>query len=127
MQGVSAYLFDYEEDRYPVDYPVAAIYFKDEMKNGARPELDSIRYAPMSEYDVNAFDTWGQEAINKTMTGMNFVSGSNSNIDEWEDPSRALLETEEVVFITLPHITVSVKRYYQYKDGKWSSVVGYIQ
>ncbi len=121
--GAAAYLYD--RKKYPVDYPVAGLYFKDGFVRGAEKALDGIVYAPLSEYDVEGYQAWGQEAINKTMTGLNFVSGET--VEGWIDPSRALLETEEVVFITLPNITASVKRYYQYQDGKWTSVDTYIE
>lgn len=121
--GAAAYLYD--RNKYSADYPAAGLYFKDGFVQGEGNALDGIAYAPMSEYDVEGYHTWGQEAINKTMTGMNFVSGET--VEGWADPSRALLETEEVVFITLPNITASVKRYYQYQDGKWTSVDTYIE
>ncbi len=114
--GVITYLYD--SDQYPVDYPVAALSFKDELKKDGT--LGGIIYAPMSEYDVEGFQNWGQEAVGKMITGMNFVAGSN--VEGWEDPSRALLETNEVVYITLPNITATVTRYYQYQDGKWNYV-----
>lgn len=112
----------YDKDKYPADYPVAALFFRDNMKDDQMPF--GVNYYPMSDYDVEGFENWGQDAIGKIMTSMNFVDGSN--IEGWEDPSLALLETEETVFITLPNITATVKKYYQYKDGEWITVDGYL-
>jgi hypothetical protein len=69
---------------------------------------------------VEGYHTWGQGAVNKIMTGMRFTSGDD--VEGWTDSSRALLETEEVVFITLPNITATVKSYYEYRNGEWSVV-----
>ncbi|MEL7655200.1 MAG: M56 family metallopeptidase, partial [Bacillota bacterium] len=118
---VIAYLYDSAE--YPANYPVAALYFKDELKNGKTP--GSVDYASMSEYDAEGFENWGQEAIGKIMSSMNMVN--SNDIEGYKGPSGHFLETEEYVYITLPNITATVKQYYQYKDGKWSRVDGYIK
>lgn len=106
-------------ERYPGSGPAAGLFFKDELKKEGEPAAE-IYYAPMSEYDVEGFRAWGQDAINKTMTGMKFVSGEAA--EDGSDSYGVLLETEEVVFITLPNITATVKRYYQYRDGEWTPV-----
>ena len=118
MADAEEHLFD--KEKYPEGDPVLGIYFRDDFTDGERKTLKKIRYLPLSEYDVEGYRTWGQGAVNKTMTGVNFVSGEN--LEGWRDPDRALLETTEVVFITLPNITATVKRYYQYQDGSWITV-----
>jgi beta-lactamase regulating signal transducer with metallopeptidase domain len=120
--GVKVFLFDI--NKYPKDYPFAGLYFKDDFSEGTNKTLNEIWYMSLSEYDVEGYHTWGQGAINKTMTEMNFVPGDKA--EGWTDPTRALLETTEIVFVTLPNITATVKHYYQYQDGKWSSVDGMI-
>lgn len=112
--GVAAYL--YETKDYPADYPALGIYFKDGYQTDGK-SLGSIDYAPMTEYDVEGYRTWGQGAVNKSMVKMNFVVGDKA--DGWTDPTRALLETEEVVFITLPNVSALVTSYYEYRNGKW--------
>ncbi len=121
----AAEVYSFDKDEYPEDYPVLGLYFKDDFTEGGNKTLKEIQYFPLSEYDVEGYRTWGQGVVNKTMTGMNFVSGDS--IGGWNDPELALLETTEVVFITLPNITTTVKRYYQYQDGNWISVVGVIE
>lgn len=118
---ISAYL--YEAAKYPSDYPSAGLYFKDGMKQGGKA-LNSITYAPLSQLDVEGYQTWGQGAINKIMTNIDFIPGTDAT--DWNYPELALLRTQETVFITLPNVTASVTRYYTYKDGKWISVDGYI-
>ena len=118
---VAAYLYD--TGKYPGDYPSAGLYFKDELENGGKA-IKSITYAPMSEYDVEGYRTWGQGAVNKIMTDMNFIPGDK--VEGWKDPSLSLIKTQETVFITLPNITANVIRYYAYRDGKWISVGGSI-
>ena len=115
------YLFD--DSKYNHDYPVAALYFKDSLQDNGMPS--GINYAPMSEYDVEGFENWGQDAIGKTMTAINFVDGSD--LENWEGPPQVVLLTEETVYITLPNITAAVKQYYQYNDGKWSSLLKFIE
>lgn len=121
--GADGYAYLYDTAKYPLDYPALALYFKDNMKNDGKPR--GVTYAPMSEYDVEGFKTWGQDAAGKIMTGMNFTEGSD--IEGWKDPSKAALVTEETVYITLPNITASVERYYQYQNGKWTPADGYIK
>lgn len=111
--------FLYDNRSYPDGYPAAGLYFKDGLKKDGDSALDAVYYAPMSDYDTEGFRTWGQEAINKTMTGMNFVAGEK--VKDLKDPPPVLLEIEEVVFITLPNITAAVKQYYQYRNGIWTS------
>jgi hypothetical protein len=119
--GGVAYLYDAE--KYPIDYPSAGLYFKDELKDGGKA-LKSITYAPMSEYDVDGYLTWGQGAVNRIMTDMDFIPGDK--VEGWDDPTLSLLKTQETVFITLPNATANVTRYYTYRDGKWISVGGSI-
>ena len=73
---------------------------------------------------MEGYQTWGQGAINKIMTNIDFISGTDAT--DWNHPELALLRTQETVFITLPNVTASVTRYYTYKDGKWISVDRYI-
>ena len=115
--------FMYDSEKYPADYPAVGLYFKDGLKNGGKV-LNDIIYAPMSEYDVEGYRTWGQGAVNKIMTGMDFVPGTN--VEGWNDSPLSLLAVKEVVFITLPNITAEVTRYYHYEDGNWTSVDGLI-
>jgi beta-lactamase regulating signal transducer with metallopeptidase domain len=119
--GSATYLYD--SNKYPADYPSVGLYFKDGLKDGGKALTDII-YAPMSEYDVEGYRTWGQGAVNKIMTGMDFIPGTE--VKGWKDPSLSLLAVKEVVFITLPNITAEVTRYYQYRDGRWTSVDGFI-
>lgn len=121
--GAAAYLFDME--RYPVDYPAVGLFFKDDYEQGKEGSLREVFYAPMSEYDVEGYRTWRQEALNKRIIEMNFVP--SKSVEGWKGPAVALLETKEVVFITLPNVTAAVTRYYQFKDGKWASVDAYIE
>ena len=90
------------------------------MKKGGDFALDRVYYAPMSEYDAEGYRTWGQEAIGKIMTEMNFTAGEN--VKGLNNPPAVLLETKETVFITLPNVTAEVRQYYQYREGKWNSV-----
>ncbi len=113
----------YDADKYPANYPTAGLFFKDEMKeDGKGPK--TIAYAPLSEYDVEGYKTWGQGAINKIMTGMDFIPGTD--VKDWNHPELALLRTQETVFMTLPNVTATVTRYYTYQDGEWISVDGSI-
>ncbi len=121
--NAQAWAFLYDTSKYPADYPAAAIISKEDLYKGST--INGLDYAPMSEYDVEGFRTWGQDAINKTMTKMNLVSGAGAT--DWNDSTRALLETEEIVYITLPNITSTMTSYYAYQDGKWIHVDGYIK
>jgi hypothetical protein len=78
----------------------------------------------MSQLDVEGYQIWGQETINKIMTNMDFISGTD--VKDWNKPTLSLLRTRETVSITLPNITADVTRYYTYHDGKWISVGGSI-
>ena len=69
-EGAEVYLYD--KDKYPADYPSVGLYFKDGLINGGK-DLNDITYAPMLEYDVEGYRTWGQGAVNKIMTGMDFI------------------------------------------------------
>lgn len=119
LHGVKTH-FIYDQSQYPKDYPAAGIYFKDDMRKAGEAVPNMVYYAPMTEYDKEGFKNWKQEAINKVMTGMEFVSGKD--VPGWNHPTRALLKTTETVFITLPNDTATVTTYYQYVDGRLTSV-----
>lgn len=124
--NAGAEIWLYDRSLYPAGYPAAALYFKDGLNKGGDSALEEVYYAPMSDYDAEGFRTWGQEAINKIMTEMNFVESENVK-GLADDPPPVILETKEIVFITLPNITAEVRQYYQYRDGIWTSVSGRIE
>lgn len=123
LMNADTAVYLYDAVKYPSNYPSAGIYFKDELKQDGKA-LNNITYAPMSELDVEGYQTWGQETINKIMTDMDFIPGTE--VKDWNEPSLALLRTRETVSITLPNVTADVTRYYTYHDGKWISVDGNI-
>jgi len=118
--AAEAEFYLYDRNAYGPGSPAAALYFRDGMKKGGDFALDRVYYAPMSEYDAEGYRTWGQEAIGKIMTEMNFTAGEN--VKGLNNPPAVLLETKETVFITLPNVTAEVRQYYQYREGKWNSV-----
>lgn len=122
--GTGGYAYGYDASKYPAGYPAVGLYFKDDQKTGAGT-TSAVYLEPMSEYDVEGFRTWGQDAVNKTMTKMELVS--KSIMEGRGDPPLAFLETTEVVFITLPNVTATVTQDYQYRDGGWIHVDGKIE
>ena len=118
--AAEAEIYLYDRATYAPGSPAAALYFRDGLKKGEDFAPDRVYYASMSEYDAEGYRTWGQDAISKIMTEMNFISGEN--VKGLDDPPPVLLETRETVFITLPNITAEVRQYYQYRDGRWNSV-----
>ncbi len=113
-----------DEDGNLKDSYVAGIYFSDDIDSDTS-RLKTIYYAPMSEYDVEGFQTWGNDAAGKALTGMNFTDAAL--VKGTEETGSAFLQTDEIVYITLPNITAEVKRDYEYRNGSWHAVKGTVE
>ena len=122
--GSGGYAYGYDAGKYPKDYPAVGLYFKDD-RNADGDAWSNLYLAPMSEYDVEGFQTWGQDAANKIMTRMEIVTDGISK--DSKDSSTAFLETTEIVFITLPNATATLKDDYRYQNGGWIHVDGMIE
>jgi beta-lactamase regulating signal transducer with metallopeptidase domain len=118
----------YDQEQYPKDYPVAAIGFQ-KFPDGEKEESEEYILAPLTSYDVEGYQTWGQEAINKTLTRITFLEGDDEELQHsfTVNPELGVLKTEEFVYVTLPDITATIISYYQYENGKWTKVECMVQ
>ena len=115
-EGVQAEILE----QSPGSDPVLALSFPEGRSKGEPGVSREVRKIPLTKYDEEGYRTWGQDAVNKIMTEMKFVSGET--LEGRGAHSAPLLETTEIVFITLPNAAATVTRYYQYEQGEWIPV-----
>jgi hypothetical protein len=115
-EGVQAEILE----QSPGSDPVLALSFPEGRSKGEHEVSREVRKIPLTKYDEEGYRTWGQDAVNKIMTEMNFVSGET--LEGRGASSAPLLKTTEIVFITLPNAAATVTRYYQYEQGEWIPV-----